>query len=148
MEREELLRKVAPCGLLCYTCTAAKDGAIQIHSQALLRLLESFDGFADQFSAHEPRLRKYPDFKDVLLLFSEAGCEGCRGGNCMYPGCRVLPCIMQKGYDFCFECEAFPCEEVDFEPALRAKWVRANERMREVGVEAYFNEAKAKPHYA
>ena len=148
MEREELLSKVAPCGLLCYTCAAAKDSAIRIHSQALLSLLEYFDGFADQFSAHEPRLRKFPDFKDVLLLFSEAGCEGCRGGNCMYPGCRVSPCIMQKGYDFCFECEAFPCEEVDFESALRAKWVRANERMREVGVEAYFIEVKAKSHYA
>ena len=147
MEREELLRKVAPCGLLCYTCTAARDGAIRIHSQALLRLLESFDGFADQFSAHEPRLRKYPDLKDVLLLFSEAGCEGCRGGNCMYPGCRVWPCIREKQYDFCFECEAFPCEEVDFEPGLRGKWLSANERMREIGVEAYFSEVKDRSHY-
>lgn len=148
MVREELLRKVAPCGLLCYTCTAAKDGVIRGHSHALLRLLESFDGFADQFSAHEPRLSKYPDFKDVLLLFSEAGCEGCRGGNCMYPGCPVLPCITRKGVDFCFECDAFPCEEVDAESPLRAKWARANERMREVGAEAYFNEVKDTSHYA
>ena len=147
MERKELLRVVAPCGLLCYTCTAAKDGAIQIQSKALLRLLESFDGFAEQFSAHEPRLSKYPEFKDVLRLFSEAGCEGCRGGNCTYPDCRVSPCITQKGYDFCFECEAFPCERMDSDPALKAKWMRANERMKEVGVEAFFHEVKDAPHY-
>ena len=66
----------------------------------------------------------------------------------MYPGCRVWPCISEKRYDFCLECEAFPCEEVDFEPALREKWMRANERMRESGVEAYFDEVKDKSHYA
>jgi len=74
MEREELLKRVAPCGLVCYTCIAAKDGAIQAHSQVLLRLLESFDGFAEQFAAREPRLIKYRDFEKVLLLFSEASC--------------------------------------------------------------------------
>jgi hypothetical protein len=148
MKKEELLRKVAPCGLLCYTCAAAKHGAIRIHSQALLELLDSFDRFAEQFSAHEPRLSKYADFKQVLLSFSEASCEGCRDGICMYPGCPVSPCIKEKGYDFCFECEAFPCEEADFDPALRAKWAKANKRMREVGVEAYFNEVENKSHYA
>jgi hypothetical protein len=148
MKKEELLTKVAPCGLPCYTCAAAKGGAIQTHSQALLRLLDSFDRFAEQFSAHEPRLSKYADFKQVLLSFSEAECEGCRRGRCMYPGCPVWPCIREKWFDYCFECEAFPCEQVDFEPALREKWVRANERMREVGVEAYFNESKGQSHYA
>ena len=147
MEREELLRKMAPCGLACYTCAAAKDGAIQAHSRTLLRLLESFDAFAERFSAFDPSLKKYPDFKEVLLSFSEAGCEGCRGGNCMYPDCRVSPCTNERGYDFCFECEDFPCEEVNFEAGLREKWLRANERMREIGVEAYFNEVKDRSHY-
>jgi hypothetical protein len=148
MKREELLKRIAPCGLLCYTCTAGKDGAIHFHSKALLSLLESFDSFAEQFSAYESRLSKYPDFKEVLLLFAEATCEGCRNGECKYPGCPVCPCIIEKGYDFCFECDAFPCEKVDTEPMLKAKWLKANERMREVGAEAYFNEVKDKSHYA
>ena len=148
MERQELLRKISPCGLACYTCTAAKDGAIQAHSQALLRLLESFDGFAEQFSGHEPRLKKYPDFFEVLQLFAKASCEGCRSGQCPYPGCKVQPCITDKGYDYCFECEAFPCAKVDFDAALRAKWIAANERMGEIGVEAYFYEVKDRSHYA
>ena len=49
--------------------------------------------------------------------------------------------------DFCFECGDFPCEEVNFEAGLREKWLRANERMREIGVEAYFNEVKDRSHY-
>lgn len=147
MEREELLKRVAPCGLVYYTCTAAKDGAIQAHSQVLLRLLESFDRFAERFAAHEPRLVKYPDFEKVLLLFSEASCEGCRGGNQIYHDCRVVPCITEKQYDFCFECAAFPCEEVDFEPGFRKKWLSANERMREIGVEAYFYKVRDRSHY-
>ena len=81
MERKERLKVLAPCGLACYTCAAAKDGAISTHSQALLRLLESFDRFAERFSTHEPRLKPYPAFLQVLELFSEAGCQGCRGGR-------------------------------------------------------------------
>ena len=60
----------------------------------------------------------------------------------MYAGCPVWPCIREKRYDFCFECEAFPCEEVDFEPGSREKWLSANERMREIGVEAYLMKSR------
>jgi hypothetical protein len=148
MERKELLTKIAPCGLACYTCTAAKEGAIQAHSQALLTLLESFDRFAEQFSGYEPRLKKYPDFLQVLQLFSKASCQGCRSGQCPYPGCPVQPCITEKGHDFCFECESFPCEQEGFDPALKAKWLSANRRMSEIGVEAFFYEVKDKSHYA
>ena len=106
MNRGDLLKKVSPCGLLCYTCTAAKDGVIQEYSQVLLKYLDSFDSFAERFSGFESRLKKYPEFKDVLLLLSEAGCEGCRGGNFIFPDCPVCLCIAEKGYDFCFECDA------------------------------------------
>jgi hypothetical protein len=148
MERKEVLQKVAPCGLICYTCAAASDGAIQVHSRALLSLLEGFDGFAERFSAHEPRLKAYPYFREVLGLFAEAGCQGCREGDCMYPGCPVWPCIKEKEHDFCFECADFPCDEADFDPALREKWMSANERMREIGPEAYLQEVKEESHYA
>jgi hypothetical protein len=148
MERDELLRRMAPCGLACYTCAAAKDGVIQSHSQALLRLLESFDSFAERFSAVNPVMNKYPDFKEVLLSFSRASCEGCRDGRGTYPACRVSPCIKDKEIDFCFECAAFPCDDAGFEPQLREKWLEANERMREIGVEAYYDEVKGKSHYS
>ena len=147
MNSVELLKKVAPCGLLCYTCTAAKDGAIQSHSQELLILLENFDSFAERFSEFEPRLKNYPEFEDVLQMFAHAGCEGCRGGTCMYPGCPVQPCIIEKGFDFCFECDEFPCDKEGFDRSLKTKWILANRRMREIGVQVYLNENKDKSHY-
>lgn len=148
MEERELLKRIAPCGMACYTCAAARDGVIRAHSVALLNLLESFDKFARAFSAHEPALTKYPDFKQVLLLFANADCEGCRDGKCIYPGCPISPCINDKEYDYCFECQAFPCEKADSDRRLKEKWMTCNLRMREIGVEAYFDEVKDRSHYA
>jgi hypothetical protein len=54
----------------------------------------------------------------------------------------------QLKQDYCFECEAFPCELEGFGPELKAKWLRANERLAEVGVEAYWMEVKNRSHYA
>lgn len=148
MQREELLKKIAPCGLVCHTCVAAKGGATHEHGKELLRLLDSFDGYAEKFSQFEPRLKKYPEFKEVLGLVCEASCEGCRDGQCKYPGCTISPCAKEKGVDFCFECSDFPCDRADFEPLLRSKWLKANERMKEIGAEAFFDEMKDRPHYA
>ena len=78
---------------------------------------------------------------------SEAACEGCRSGECKFPGCEIAPCIKEKGFDFCFECSEFPCEKADFEPMLKNKWLKANERMKEIGPMSYFEEMKDKSHY-
>jgi hypothetical protein len=40
-------------------------------------------------------------------------CQGCRehkGKIQKFPLCKTYECISNKGYDFCFECEDFPCE--------------------------------------
>ena len=65
-----------------------------------------------------------------------------------YLAAGVSAGIKEKGLDFCFECQEFPCKEADFEPMLKAKWLHANERMKEIGVEAFFEENKDKSHYA
>ena len=147
MDREEFLSRVAPCGLVCYTCTMAENGAIHRHSRELLGLLTGFDSFAIKFQEYEPRLRKYASFKEILTLFSESDCKGCRGGSCTYPGCVVQPCTEEKGLDFCFECDEFPCQKVNFDPGLKRKWRTANRRMQKIGVEAYYLESKNKSHY-
>jgi hypothetical protein len=113
-----------------------------------MNLLDNFDSFANQFSNHEPGLKNYPAFKEVLLMFTKAGYGGCRGGTCMYPGCPISLCIAQKGHDFCFECDDFPCEKVNVERTLKSKWLMANRRMKAIGVQAYFDELKDKSHYA
>jgi hypothetical protein len=40
-------------------------------------------------------------------------CEGCRtqkGQVFKFPVCKTYECVTTKGYDFCYECENFPCE--------------------------------------
>lgn len=148
MDREALLKRVAPCGLVCWTCAAAKDGIIQRRGRALRRYVEGFDPYAEKLSEFEPRLKKFPEFKAVLELIGEASCEGCRDGVCKVPGCGIAPCAKDKDVDFCFECESFPCEKADFDPLLKAKWLAANERMQEIGVETYFEEVKDSSHYS
>lgn len=148
MNKEDLHKKVAPCGLVCHTCAAAERGVIQQHAREMLKFLESFDMYAEMLSAHEVRLKKYTDFREVLQLFGEASCKGCRDGVCKFPGCEISPCTKEKAVDFCFECESFPCDKADFEPLLKVKWLKANQRMKEIGVEAFFHEAKEKSHYS
>lgn len=40
-------------------------------------------------------------------------CKGCReekGKISKFPTCKTYECVINKGYDFCSECEEFPCE--------------------------------------
>jgi len=131
---------------LLYVCRG-KGWRYPISQQSLLNLLESFDSFAGKFSAFEPGLRKYPDFKEVLILLSKASCEGCRGDRIVNPDCSISPCVKEKGYDFCFECQEFPCDKRDLDQKLREGWIKGSSRMIEIGVEAYFDEVKNRSHY-
>ncbi len=40
-------------------------------------------------------------------------CNGCRvqkGQILKFPTCKTYECVTSKGYEFCFECQEFPCE--------------------------------------
>ncbi len=42
-------------------------------------------------------------------------CKGCRtvkGQTLNFPVCKTFQCITNKGYEFCYECEDFPCEKL------------------------------------
>ena len=49
--------------------------------------------------------------------------------------------------DFCFQCDEFPCEKANFDEHLRRRWIAMNERMKEAGVETYYEETKDEPRY-
>lgn len=142
MTYREILDDLAPCGLSCRKCFACSKGEIGGHSKALKRLLGNFDVYAERFSAFLPEFRDYPSFKRMLFYFSEPDCDGCRQGTCKYPNCGVVQCYPQKKVDFCFQCDEFPCEKTNFDPHLKQRWIRMNQRMREIGVEAYYEETK------
>jgi len=147
MEYEYILGILAPCGLNCYKCCGYSDGEIAATSRRLQELLGSFDRYAERFSAFLPIFKNSPAFKELLAFFTQADCKGCRQGQCKYPNCGVAVCYQKKGIDFCFQCDEFPCEKTNFDADLRRRWIQMNDRMKQVGVEAYFRETKDLPRY-
>jgi hypothetical protein len=147
MQYKEILTVLAPCGLNCRKCFAYSDGEIRIFSTKLQELLGSFDRYAERFSVFLPVFKNYPPFKELLAYFTQADCNGCRKGACKYPNCGVITCYREKGVDFCFQCDEFPCEKTNFDPDLKGRWIKMNNRMKEIGVESYFEETKDLPRY-
>ncbi|MEW6686890.1 MAG: DUF3795 domain-containing protein [Candidatus Edwardsbacteria bacterium] len=111
MEYREVLDFLAPCGLNCRRCFAHSEGEIKMLSARLLECLGSFDKYAEKFSVLLSVLKNYPSFKDLLTFFAQGDCKGCRKGTCRFPefNCRIMTCYQEKGVDFCFQCDEFPC---------------------------------------
>ncbi|MBN2091018.1 DUF3795 domain-containing protein [candidate division KSB1 bacterium] len=147
MTRKDILNHLAPCGLNCHKCLSKESGTIKEHSKILKQLLGNFDNYAERFSNFQPIFKHYPQFKEVLHILTQGDCTGCREGNCKYPHCGVLACFREKDVDFCFECENFPCDHTNFDPDLHSRWLQMNRRMKEIGVEAYYEEKKDAPRY-
>lgn len=144
---EEIVAQLAPCGLNCRKCMAFEDGDIKATSMQLQKLLGSFDNYAERFSAFLPAFKNYPAFKELLTHFTRGDCRGCRSGDCKFPNCGVLPCTQAKGVDFCGQCDEFPCNKPGFDEDLRRRWLQMNTRIKEIGVEAYYEETKDLPRY-
>lgn len=45
MDKKSLLEKVAPCSLMCYTCTAYEKGIICESENTLLKYLDGIEAF-------------------------------------------------------------------------------------------------------
>lgn len=144
---KDLLKILAPCGLNCNKCLFYIEGEIKDHSIKLKELLGSFDNYAKRFSKFRPVFENYPQFKILLENFTEENCRGCRSGDCKYPNCGVSECYKEKGVDFCFQCNEFPCGKSNFDENLKTRWIKMNMRMKEIGVEKYFEEIKNNPRY-
>jgi hypothetical protein len=148
MEYKEILQILAPCGLNCKKCFAYTRGDIRVHATRLKESLGQFDRYAERFSTLvDPVFAHYASFKDLLAHLTGGDCDGCRKGMCKYPNCGVIDCYQKKGVEFCFQCDEFPCDQAHFDPDLKQRWIRMNNRMSEIGVEAYFEETKDTPRY-
>jgi hypothetical protein len=147
MKHEDILRELAPCGLNCRKCIAFRDGDIRKTAEQMQRLLGSFDTYAARFSAFLAVFKNYAAFKGMLAFFTRADCSGCRTGQCKYPSCGVKTCHREKHVDFCSQCDEFPCDKTNFDPDLKRRWIEMNERMKQIGVEQYYEESKDLPRY-
>jgi hypothetical protein len=145
-----LKSRLAPCGLHCGKCFAFVDGDIKNYSSKLKESLGEFDNYASRFVSliDEPVFKNYPDFKALLNYFTSVSCKGCRKEKCkIFKDCKVRDCHEEKGVDFCFQCLDFPCNNTGFDQNLQKRSVEINLRMKEIGIEKYYEEIKDKPRY-
>lgn len=145
MDYQEILDRISPCGIRCDTCFAFKDGKINQLSKELSEQLGNFHNYADRFATilDEPVFNVYPYFKLQLDLFTNCECRGCRNERCkLLKSCKVRLCTESKEVDFCFHCEEFPCKDTGLDENLENRWLRSNQRMKDIGVEAFYDEIK------
>lgn len=155
VEREKILTAIAPCSLCCYTCPAMKGGVIEETSAKLHHYMEGYYDFCKNVLPEEMRAKaeKIKEFTGRLEKQSHPSCNGCRDnthGKCCISGCFILECTQGHGVDFCAECNEFPCNKLTtdiFNPTVIAEWHRGNERIREVGIEQFYEEITSRSHY-
>ena len=150
MDYALIKNRLAPCGLHCGKCYAFVDGDVKSYSLRLKESLGDFDIYAKRFVdlLDDPVFEKYPDFKAMLNYLASVECAGCRNEKCkIFKDCKVRGCHEMKEVDFCFQCSDFPCENTGFDQHLHKRSVDINLRMKEIGVENYYNEIKDKPRY-
>lgn len=147
MTNDDLLRRIAPCGLDCGRCLDNPDSPIGRHARALGRELGGFGRRAAFFAALDPVFAAYADFERLLDRLGRGGCRGCREGTCLFADCRVKDCVKERGVDYCWQCARFEVCDPGLPPPLAERWREGNRRMREMGLEAYAGWLDAKPRY-
>ncbi|HSV96979.1 MAG TPA: hypothetical protein VLM75_08605 [Spirochaetota bacterium] len=80
MKHEDMLKRLAPCGLNRGKCMAYAEGEIRFHGEKLRELLGSFDGYAERFKKFWPVFEHCPQFKALPGHFTGAECRGCPAG--------------------------------------------------------------------
>lgn len=156
MEKEQLLNYVAPCSLLCYTCTAFRSGPVSECAHKLYIYLDGFCEMCGENMTEEERGTWYAQFDEFhgTLRCLSGVCPGCRKGPGMgcIEGCVVPSCAKEHGVDFCAECSAFPCQKAEeffaahSEKVMQA-WKNGSRRLQEIALEAYFEEKRGISHY-
>ena len=159
MDRPGLLKAVAPCSLLCYTCFGYKDGAVSYHAGQLFELHKGwYEGhelaYGDNPSAEQmSKLDSIRTFNEMLKGLMNPTCRGCRecsgrGGGCI-AGCIIPQCTQQHGVEYCGDCSEFPCDRNNaiFPPNVLKKWLEGSSSIRENGIESYFEESRLVAHY-
>lgn len=150
MDKKQILQRVAPCSLMCHTCSAYKDGVISKNAN---QLLKSLSGMKEFYQRHIPDMvKRYSDFEGTLRNYGTGICSGCRSNEhniCSIKGCFILHCVTEHGVDFCGECSEFPCEKTNglFEEAVYEQWLSGNQQIKESGIATFWKNNSEKPHY-
>ncbi len=150
MEKRDILKKIAPCSLMCHTCSGYNDGVIYESAKTLLKYLE---GMKEFYRKHMPdAVESYNTFEEVLRMYSDAPCSGCRStehNGCSIEGCFLLECTKNHDVNFCGDCDEFPCKKTLklFEQEVYKQWLEGNQQIRDYGIEVFWENNSKKPHY-
>jgi hypothetical protein len=144
----EILKHLAPCGLDCGRCADLDGGEIQALSTRLRELLGNYGRVAALKAGGRPEFAGFEEFQAVLESLGQGSCGGCRTDRVTCPlDCLARTCSREKGVDFCFQCPDYPCEGQFAGMPLRKRWMQLSDRMRQIGVEAFFEEQLATHRY-
>jgi hypothetical protein len=147
MDHQEILARLAPCGVGCGRCIAYGKGEIKRWAGSIREALTGFEKMVTAWADNIPALAQYAGFRAVLDLLADASCAGCRVERSKSPICEARTCCREKGVEFCFQCDEFPCDRNQYPDHLRQRWLSNNQRMKEIGVEQFFQEQAKKPRY-
>lgn len=152
MEYADLVKQLTPCGLDCIRCADYQDGEIKQLSSKLLGLLGNYARVAKMKAARKPEFEHYDKFISILSSLADGLCCGCRLEETIKLVSCPINCPLKdcsdKGVDFCYQCDDYPCEKLKLMNSNFGEYVRQrNDRMKEIGVAAYYNERFKQPRY-
>lgn len=147
MDKKQILKAIAPCGLNCLKCFAYEEGFISKEATRLKELLGNFKVFAKKFESFHKELESYADFEKVLGFLAKGSCKGCRSGECLNGACKAQACAIAEKVELCVDCNEFPCSSHNFPKGLDKLWVLMNNRIKEVGLQTFFEESMQKERY-
>ena len=147
MTYNEVVQKLAACGLDCNRCADYQDGETRALSTRLLSLLRSYNRVAEFKSIMNPAFKEYGKLKELLEVFAHVSYGGCKSKNIKCPiDCHAKNCHKEKELDFYFQCDELPCEK-QLESQLEERWIAKNQRMKEIGVVNFYIEQSKLPKY-
>jgi len=144
----EILKHLAPCGLDCWRCADFEGGEIQTVSVRLKELLGDYGRVAALKSGSNHEFAGFAAFQSMLESLAQGPCGGCRSDRVTCPlDCLARTCSREKGVDYCFQCPSYPCEGQFAGMPLRKRWMQLGDRMKQIGVEAFYEEQLSTNRY-
>lgn len=139
---------VSYCGrYYCALCSYHKGTVVEAASN-LLTFVERIGSLRLMADAYETC--DYDEFlKGLKWLASQTEpCKGCRfgGGWSWWRDCPARTCCMKKGVDFCYQCDYFPCKNLQKGPLPEARKsiIETNRQIEKVGIKRWTEILKGK----
>jgi len=125
------------------------------HKGTIVKAAKNLLAFAERYGSLKVMAKAYNtcNFEEFMkglkwLASKNKPCKGCRfgGGWSWWSDCPIRSCCTQKGVDFCYQCNEFPCKKLTEEPLLDYKktFIEANNQLKTLGIEKWTQLLKKK----